>query len=184
MKPMTMVEPVLLVGEHVRLEPLGVQHADGIARAAADGAVWRKWTTTVPAPDDVAAEIHRRVAADGVVAWATCLPDGTPVGMTTYLNLDEPNRRLEIGSTWLGASAQRTLVNPEAKLLQLTRAFDVLRFTDDGAALVGASHDGRVLRWNDDLPRDAAGIRAWVTAHHQPGASEGRIVPGCAVPSP
>jgi RimJ/RimL family protein N-acetyltransferase len=124
-----MLEAVLLVGEHVRLEPLEQRHAVGLARSSADGEVWRKWTTSIPKPDDVAADIDARCAdhARGrMVPWATCLPDGTPVGETTYWDVDEENRRLEIGGTWLGASAQRTKVNPEAKLLQLTRAFEVL----------------------------------------------------------
>jgi N-acetyltransferase len=123
------LDPVLLVGEHVRLEPLGPQHVEGLARASADGEVWRKWTTWVPAPEQVAATVEERIAdhARGrMVPWATCLPDGTPVGMTSYWDVDAPNRRVEIGATWLGASAQGTKVNPEAKLLQLTRAFEEL----------------------------------------------------------
>ena len=57
------LDAVLLVGEHVRLEPLERRHADGLAAAAADGDVWRKWTTAIPAPEDVPAEIDRRIAA-------------------------------------------------------------------------------------------------------------------------
>jgi len=166
-------EAVLLTGEHVRLEPLGPQHAAGLAVAAADGGVSRKWTTTIPSPDEVPAEIERRLAASAegrVVPWATCLPDGTPVGMTTYWHLDEANRRLEIGATWLAVSAQGTLVNPEAKLLQLSRAFDDLdciavefrthwhnRQSRRAIAALGAKQDG-VLRnhqvWRDGSLRD------------------------------
>jgi RimJ/RimL family protein N-acetyltransferase len=123
------LDPVQLVGEHVRLEPLGPQHTAGLALAAADGEVWRKWSTWIPSPDQIPADIELRLAdhASGrMVPWATCLPDGTPVGETTYWDVDVANRRLEIGGTWLAASAQRTKVNPEAKLLQLTRAFDEL----------------------------------------------------------
>ncbi|MFD1721998.1 GNAT family N-acetyltransferase [Amnibacterium endophyticum] len=154
-------DPVLLESGLVRLEPLARHHADGLAAAAADGDVWRKWSTSVPAPDEVPAEIERRLAlqrAGTMAPWATCLPDGTPVGMTTYMNLDAPNRRLEIGSTWLAASAQRTAVNPAAKLLQLTRAFEVLdciavelrtdwhnRQSRRAIAALGAKQDG-VLR--------------------------------------
>lgn len=167
------LDAVLLTGGHVRLEPLGPQHAPGLALAAADGEVWRTWTTGIPTPDAVPAEIERRLAehaAGRMVPWATCLPDGTPVGMTTYLNVDEANRRLEIGSTWLGASAQRTRVNPDAKLLQLTRAFDELdciavefrthwhnRQSRRAIAALGAKQDG-VLRnhlvWRDGTLRD------------------------------
>ena len=167
------LEPALLVGDHVRLEPLDPRHAEGLAAASADGEGWRKWTTTVPAPDGVPAEIDRRIAehaAGRMVPWATCLPDGTPVGMTTYMNIDEANRRLEIGSTWLAASAQGTKVNPAAKLLQLTRAFDELeciavefrthwhnRQSRRAIAGLGAKQDG-VLRnhlvWRDGTLRD------------------------------
>lgn len=166
-------EAVLLVGGHVRLEPLHPDHGDGLALAAADGDGWRKWTTTVPRPEGVPAEIERRLrlhADHAMVPWATCLPNGTPVGMTTYLNLDAVNRRLEIGSTWLGASAQGTGVNPEAKLLQLGRAFDELdciavefrthwhnRQSRRAIEALGAKQDG-VLRnhvvWRDGSLRD------------------------------
>jgi RimJ/RimL family protein N-acetyltransferase len=125
----TISEPVLLVGEHVRLEPLTQAHAPGLALASADGDVWRKWTTWIPRPEGIAADIEGRLqdhAAGRMLPWATCLPDGTPVGETTFWDIDEENRRVEIGGTWLGASAQRTRINPEAKLLQLTRAFDEL----------------------------------------------------------
>ena len=167
------LEPALLVGEHVRLEPLDPRRAPGLALASEGGELWRKWTTTVPTPEGVPAEIDRRRAqhaAGRMVPWATCLPDGTPVGMTTYLHIDEANRRLEIGSTWLAASVQGTNVNPEAKLLQLTRAFDELdciavefrthwhnRQSRRAIAGLGAKQDG-VLRnhqiWRDGTLRD------------------------------
>lgn len=158
---------VPLIGEHVRLEPLSRDHADGLAAAAADGGVHEKWTTAVPAPDRMSAAIDGRLAEHGagrMVPWATLLPDGTPVGMTTYVNLEPEHRRLEIGATWLGASAQRTLVNPAAKLLQLTRAFDVLdcvavefrthwhnRQSRRAIEALGAKQDG-VLRNHRILP--------------------------------
>lgn len=159
MRPFT--DPVLLESDDVRLEPLRHEHAPGLAAAAADGDGWRKWTTAVPAPDGVADEIDRRLAlqdAGEVLPWATCLPDGTPVGMTTFLHVDPVNRRLEIGSTWLAASAQRTRINPAAKLLQLTDAFERLeciavefrthwhnRQSRRAIAALGAKQDG-VLR--------------------------------------
>lgn len=158
----------LLVGEHVRLEPLEPRHAEGLALAAADGDVWRKWTTSVPAPGETADDVARRLAAHAtgrIVPWATCLPDGTPVGETTYWAIDPVNRRVEIGATWLSASVQGTKVNPEAKLLQLTRAFEVLdciavefrthwhnRQSRRAIAALGAKQDG-VLR-NHQVMRD------------------------------
>ena len=168
--PGPMLDLVELSGEHVRLEPLGQQHAAGLAAAASDGDVWRKWTTSVPAPGDIGSEIDRRLAAHAagrIVPWATCLPDGTPVGMTTYWSIDEASRRLEIGATWLAPSAQGTKVNAAAKLLQLTRAFEDLdciavefrthwhnRQSRRAIAALGAKQDG-VLR-NHQLMRDGS----------------------------
>jgi len=123
-----MLEPVVLQGAVVRLEPLEPRHADDLARASADGDVWRKWSTRIPAPDEVPAEIESRRtahAAGRIVPWAV-IADGRAVGMTSFWAVDVANRRVEIGSTWLGASAQRSAVNTEAKLLLLTRAFEVL----------------------------------------------------------
>jgi RimJ/RimL family protein N-acetyltransferase len=164
------LEPVLLVGEHVRLEPLGRQHAPGLVAAAADGDVWRKWTTSIPSPDEVPADIEARLArqaAGRIVPWATCLPDGTPVGETAFWDIDAENRRVEIGATWLGASAQGTKVNAGAKLLQLTRAFDELdclavefrthwhnRQSRRAIEALGAKQDG-VLR-NHRIMRDGS----------------------------
>jgi RimJ/RimL family protein N-acetyltransferase len=51
---------------------------------------------------------------------------GKPAGMTTYMNVDAANRRVEIGSTWYRAAVQRTAVNTECKLLLLTHAFETL----------------------------------------------------------
>jgi len=75
------------------------------------------------------AEIERRLAlqADGCMLPFTVLnANGKPVGMTTYMNVDAPNRRVEIGSTWYAKSAQRTPLNTECKLLLLTHAFETL----------------------------------------------------------
>ena len=124
--------------------------------------------TRIPPPDGMA-EIRRRVAEHEVgtmVPWTVRdARTGRAVGMTTYLNVRPDNRRLEIGSTWLAVSAQRTAVNPEAKLLLLTWAFEVLdcvavefrthwhnRRSRRAIEALGAKQDG-VLR-NQDLWRD------------------------------
>jgi RimJ/RimL family protein N-acetyltransferase len=162
----------VLEGRLVRLEPLAAAHAGDLAEAVGD--VHTKWTTLIPSPDEVAGEIERRLeraAAGLIVPWAVCLADtGRAVGMTTYLHVDDVNRRLEIGSTWLGPAAQGTGVNAEAKLLQLTRAFEVLdciavefrthwhnRQSRAAIERLGAKQDG-VLRshqlWRDGTLRD------------------------------
>lgn len=123
------VEPVTLTGVHTSLEPLELSHAPALAEAVADGELWRLWYTFIPAPDTMAAEIERRL---GLQSAGTMLPftvrdaSGTPVGMTTYMNIDAVNDRVEIGSTWYAARVQRTALNSECKLLLLTHAFEAL----------------------------------------------------------
>lgn len=114
----------------VRLEPLAHGHAEHLIAAVSVGDLWATWYTAIPTPQGMAAEIDRRLAlqADGRMApWAiVSKATGQAVGMTTYMNIDAPNRRVEIGSTWLGREEQGTAVNPAAKLALLTRAFEEL----------------------------------------------------------
>lgn len=121
--------PIELRGQHVVLQPLSQSHAASLAEASADGELWRLWYTTVPHPDAVAAEIDRRLGlldAGSMVPFAICMPDGTPVGMTTYMHIDHAAQRLEIGSTWYRKSVQRGPINTECKLLMLRHAFERL----------------------------------------------------------
>ncbi|PCN46415.1 N-acetyltransferase [Curtobacterium sp. 'Ferrero'] len=117
-----------LTGDRVTLEPLDADHADDLRAAVADGDLWRTWYTSVPAPAQVDAEIERRLAeheAGRMVPFAVRdRPTGRVVGATTFMNVDRSNRRVEIGSTFLGRSAQRTGINTEAKLLLLSHAFE------------------------------------------------------------
>ena len=122
-------QAVVLQGQHVRLEPLQASHAAALTDAARDGELWRLWYTAIPAPDAVAAEIDRRLgllAAGSMLPWAVLDASGTPVGMTTFMNIDNTHQRVEIGSTWYAASVQRTPLNTEAKRLLLAHAFDTL----------------------------------------------------------
>ena len=125
------LEPVTLTGDLVVLEPLRTEHHDALVAAASDGALWELWYTSVPTPQAMAAEVERRLA---LAAAGSMLPftvrrrdTGAVVGMTTYMDVDAQNRRLEVGSTWTARSAQRTGVNAESKLLLLTHAFEQLR---------------------------------------------------------
>jgi N-acetyltransferase len=118
---------VSLVGDSVTLEPLSQEHHDGLVAAVCDGDLWDLWYTSIPRPDGMRAEIDRRV---GLREAGTMLPftvrvndTARIVGMTTYMNVDAANRRVEIGSTWTAQSAQRTATNTESKLLLLTHAF-------------------------------------------------------------
>ena len=118
-----------LTGSIVTLEPLSQQHHDALVEATSDGEMWKLWYTSIPSPEGMRAEIDRRLsllAKGDMVPLVTRRNDtGQVVGMTTYMNIDAKNRRVEIGSTWNRASAQRSGTNTESKLLMLTQAFEV-----------------------------------------------------------
>jgi RimJ/RimL family protein N-acetyltransferase len=123
------VQPIVLTGQHVRLVPLAVEHRDGLMAAVRDGELWRLWYTSIPEPDGMEAEIRRRLGLQSAVSmlpFTVLDAAGVPVGMTTYMNIDAGNRRVEIGSTWYAARVQRTALNTEAKQLLLTHAFEAL----------------------------------------------------------
>ncbi len=128
---MAWIEPVTLSGKSVTLAPLSKEHHDELVPAASDGELWNLWYTTVPEPAGMMAEIDRRLALQerGSMLPFTIIEraTGRAAGMTTYMNIDSENRRLEIGSTWLRKSVQRTAVNTECKLLLLSHAFDTLK---------------------------------------------------------
>ncbi|MCB0924911.1 MAG: GNAT family N-acetyltransferase [Mycobacterium sp.] len=124
------VSPVTLEGTHVRLEPLSVRHHDGLCESVCDGELWQLWYTMIPTPERMGDEIQRRLDEQdrgSMCPFAVVEPaSGRAVGMTTYMNIDPANRRLEIGSTWYRQSVQRTALNTEAKRLLLSHAFDEL----------------------------------------------------------
>jgi RimJ/RimL family protein N-acetyltransferase len=114
----------------VNLEPLDHRHCDELIEAVKDGALWTLWYTPIPKPEDMKAEIDRRLALQ---AAGSMLPfavidntTGQAVGMTTYMDADPANRRVEIGSTWYRKRVQRTQLNTQCKLLLLAHAFETL----------------------------------------------------------
>jgi RimJ/RimL family protein N-acetyltransferase len=121
---------VTLESPHARLVPLSPDHAPALSEAVKGGELWQLWYTFIPRPEAMAAEVDRRLA---LRAKGSMLPfavidaaSGEPIGMTTYMNIDADNRRVEIGSTWYRASAQRTPINTECKYRLLTHAFEAL----------------------------------------------------------
>ena len=121
-------QPTLLEGASVRLEPLQHSHCRALQDAVQDGQLWQVWCTVVPKPEGMAQEIERRLklqAAGSMLPYVVVrVADNTVVGMTTYMNIDRSVPRVEVGSTWYAASAQRTGVNTAAKTLLLTHAFE------------------------------------------------------------
>lgn len=126
----TWITPVTLHGRLVRLEPLDETHADDLARVAHDAQVWR-WTIA-RRMDDAGLRAWLATALDNAAAgtevpFATVhLGEGRAVGSTRFMSIAPEHRRLEIGWTWVGTAYQRTGANREAKLLQLTHAFETL----------------------------------------------------------
>ena len=122
--------PVTLLGKHVQLVPLNASHHDDLCEAVRDGELWNHWYTAIPTPEGMAAEIARRLdlqAKGSMCPFAVIDPaTGRAAGMTTYMNIDATNRRVEIGSTWYRQSVQRGPLNTEAKRLLLAHAFEHL----------------------------------------------------------
>ena len=128
--PNEIVQPITLKGRHVELVPLSLDHHDAQVAAVKDGELWKLWYTTAPAPEKMRAEIERRLALQtaGSMLPFTVIDTATghAAGMTTFMNVDAANRRVEIGSTWYARRVQRSGLNTEAKLLLLGHAFDTL----------------------------------------------------------
>ena len=127
---MSFTVPVSLHGRHVSLVPLAHSHHDDLAAALKDGELWTLWYTAIPTPDGLRIEIERRLelqARGSMVPFAVIEKStNEAVGMTTFMNIDEVNRRVEIGSTWYRERVQRSPLNTECKLLLLTHAFEHL----------------------------------------------------------
>jgi RimJ/RimL family protein N-acetyltransferase len=157
---MLLTLPITLENSYVRLEPLSPEHEADLAAAAVG--LEHTWYTSVPRPAEVAADIARRLAwrdEGHMNPWAVRrLDTGRVVGTTTFCNIDQPNRHVEIGHTWIGVEAQRTFVNTASKLLLLGHAFEGCdaiavelrthwhnRQSREAIARLGAKQDG-VLR--------------------------------------
>ena len=122
-------EPVKLKGAHARLEPLSRDHIEGLIEAVKDGELWKLWYTSIPKPEDMGKEIERRLslqAAGSMLPFTVFDASAQIAGMTTYMNVDAANRRVEIGSTWYAKRVQRSALNTQCKLLLLAHAFDKL----------------------------------------------------------
>lgn len=125
---MAWIEPVTLKGNYAILELLSQEHLDDLVEATKDGELWKIWYALVPSPDNMRNAIDLRLEKYqkgemlpfAVIDAAT----GKAVGITTYLNIDAVNQRLEIGATWYRKSSQRTALNTECKYMLLRHVFE------------------------------------------------------------
>ena len=169
---MITLAPVTLEGHGVRLEPLTVEHADGLSAAASDGRLWEFWYTSVPEPTEV--DVYIAAALDGqraghMLPWAVRdVETGAVVGTTRYHDIVPSIDRVEIGYTWYGASWQRGHVNTACKALLLSHAFDQL-----GCRVVGLRTD----RFNTRSQRaiEALGARKDGVLRHHAARRDGTV---------
>jgi len=116
-----------LEGPHVRLEPLSLNHLPALERIAFDPSIWRFMLARIHTPDDLRAWLNAALASPSTLPWVTINKStNQPVGSTRFIDLDLTHRTTELGHTWLTPSARGTAINTEAKLLQLTFAFETL----------------------------------------------------------
>jgi N-acetyltransferase len=140
---MASLDVPLLSGSLVRLEPLSASHVPDLAEAAEENRAAYGFTW-VPRAAEVGDYVRAQRERSGLTPFAQVrVADGRAVGCTAYWDLRAwPNRdslrAVEIGFTWLAASAQGTGVNAEAKLLLFTYAFEAL-----GVARVDLKTDAR-----------------------------------------
>jgi RimJ/RimL family protein N-acetyltransferase len=197
MPAQTWVEPVVLDGDRVRLEPLRADHLDDLARVAFDPPLWR-WT--IMGPQDEAGlrrwlDTALANAAAGVERpFATIdRATGRAIGSSRFLSIVPEHRRLEIGWTWVGTAWQRTGANREAKLLQLTHAFETLdaqrvefkthsrnERSRNALAGIGATFEG-VFRNHMIMPDGSVRHSAYfsITSEEWPAVKE-RLIAGLA----
>jgi N-acetyltransferase len=121
---------VTLEGEHVRLEPLSEGHHAALSEVGLDPELWRWIPDRAITADEMRAYVKNALdaqAAGTALPFVTIeRPTGRVVGSTRYMNIDLPNRRVEIGATWIAKPWQRTAINTEAKYLMLRHAFETL----------------------------------------------------------
>jgi RimJ/RimL family protein N-acetyltransferase len=158
------VQPIILEGGGIRLEPLTADHHAALEAAAADGRLWELWFTAVPSPGGMQAYVADALAGqrDGhMLPWAVRdVASGAIIGSTRYHDIVPGIDRVEIGYTWYAHSRQRTGVNTTCKRLLLSHAFDALgckvvglrtdnfNFRSQKAIeALGAKRDGVIRHW-------------------------------------
>lgn len=124
------IEPVVLTGSRVRLEPLSLEHVTGLAEVGLDPTLWQ-WTLARPKNEAdlrtwAQATIANRDAGTEFPFATIEVATGRPIGSSRYLSIALDHRRVEIGWSWVAPAWQRTGANREAKLLMLGHAFDTL----------------------------------------------------------
>ena len=159
------VEPVVLTGKHIRIEPLSDLHLDGLTAVGLEPSIWRYIPhETITSRDQMAALIQnllQKKSSGAELPFAVVhLESGQPIGSTRYMDIHPEHRGLEIGGTWYATAFQRTAVNTEAKYLLLRHAFETL-----GCIRVQLKTDLRNERSQNAIARIGA-VREGVLRNH------------------
>ncbi len=169
---MLVVQPVVLAGRGVRLEPLTDTHVDALVKAAADGRLWELWYTAIPEPEKMSAYVADALQGqrDGkMLPWAVRdLASDTIIGSTRYHDIVPAIDRVEIGYTWYAHSRQRTHVNTACKLLLLRHAFDTL-----GCKVVGLRTDN--FNFRSQRAIEALGAKQDGVIRHHAARRDGTV---------
>jgi N-acetyltransferase len=125
------VQPVVLTGKHIRLEPMSESHLSGLAVVGNDPSLWRynpygQVADETTMRDWMMRALHARDQGTEQPFVVIHLATGKVAGTTRYMDIRPAHRGLEIGATWYGIDFQRTVVNTEAKYLLLRHAFEEL----------------------------------------------------------
>ncbi|WP_112663971.1 GNAT family N-acetyltransferase [Microvirga flavescens] len=165
---MLKIEPVTLANDRLILKPMTLADVPALAEAVQDGSLWEKKTTITPPPGGMEAFVMKaldlQTAGSALPFVIVAREADKVVGSTRYMNIDAVNHRVEIGTTWVSKSWQRSFVNTNAKYLLLRHAFEVLgcnvvelrthRLNDQSRAAIerlGAKLDG-ILRSHMIMP--------------------------------
>jgi len=125
---MMKIEPIILDGEYVRLEPIQMKHLENLCAVGLEESIWQWMTVHINTKEEMQKYIE---AALDEQKRGISLPfvtieksSGVIVGSTRFGNIDPQNRRVEIGWTWINPNWQRTAINTETKFLMLEQAFE------------------------------------------------------------
>jgi RimJ/RimL family protein N-acetyltransferase len=159
------IEPVTLTGRVVRLEPLAARHIPDLAQVGFQPEIWRymrygKMETIEQLTAWVDELLVLQTKGTDLPFAVIFLASGHAIGCTRYLNIDMPNRSLEIGGTWYGLDYQGTQVNTECKYLLMQHAFEQL-----GCVRVWFKTDARNLHSQHALEKLGA-VKEGVLRNH------------------
>lgn len=126
-----MIEMPVLEGTLVRLEPMAPEHLPGLEKVAFDDRIWRYMPVRIKTPDDLREWLNKALQlkqTGAVLPWITVLrQENRVIGSTRFADLDLTHQTTELGHTWLTPELHGAGLNAEAKLLQLTYAFEELK---------------------------------------------------------